>query len=102
MSEFYLGPMFNNVCNERFDRLENEIKELKRFQDITHEQYKSNDAIKKRIDDLEDLIYEIQAKHRNCNKKPYKCPLCDGLGYLYRGMHRLNCDACSSNGIIWG
>jgi predicted nuclease with TOPRIM domain len=72
----------NRKISHRVDELETEIKELKRFQDITHEQYK--------------LITD--------RKRPHKCPVCDGFGkklYLIAQESRL-CDTCEGKGIVWG
>jgi|ERR1700722_7953263 len=73
--------------DQRIDKLEKEIIELKRFQDITHKQYYSTD------------------------RKPHRCPVCDGLGefemqsmeeIVKNGGHKFKkCRACE-NGIVWG
>jgi chaperonin cofactor prefoldin len=96
--------------NKRIERLELTIKELQRFQDITHEQYKK-------------IVRD---------KKPYNCPVCDGEGnkgiinenldpstYCYCkndieignihvtcGKAKINvfidCVICKGKGIVWG
>jgi DnaJ-class molecular chaperone len=67
--------------------LEVRIKELERFQDITHEKYQKN--IKGRT--------------------PHKCPVCDGVGVNVvigevRGLPIKSdkCPSCEGKGIVWG
>jgi hypothetical protein len=64
--------------------IEGEIKELHRFQDITHEQYQFN--------------------IKNKDKKPHICPLCEGKGKIeYLGkLEIVICHSCEGKGIIWG
>lgn len=76
-----------DAINEKFNEIEKEIKELKRFQDITHEQYKAK-------------------------KTPHKCPVCEGCGND-KGIRKDHpnfeffytyspCNACEGKGIVWG
>ena len=65
--------------------------------------------INKKICDLEELIYEVKAKQRECDRKPHKCPLCEGAGKVNLLMHEKGtpiitkgCDACEGKGIVWG
>ena len=82
----------NIQAESRLIGLEKCLKELNRFQDITHEQYKFN-----------------------TKKKPHKCPLCDGKGkdtnrLVMDGvkepstinMKNPDCIACEGKGIVWG
>jgi hypothetical protein len=66
-------------------------------------QMNENIKIKKRLDDLEELIYEVKDKLRNCNKKPYECPVCWGKGFKEdQFMKRHDCNSCKNEGIVWG
>lgn len=72
-------------------QLEKRIKELERFQDITHLEYKNT-------------------------KKPHKCPICEGEGLNKSrlvmdaileqpstiSMKNPDCKACEGKGIVWG
>jgi len=75
---------------ERLDRLEQSseararsnkeiferLQEIERFQDITHLEY------------------------QNRNKKPHKCPICDGSTYRSE-MTFHHCNVCEGKGIVW-
>lgn len=60
--------------------------------------------IKKRCDDIEEIVYEVKEKQLNCDRKPFKCPVCEGKGKLWPdgtiGYHR--CEPCEGKGIVWG
>lgn len=77
----HITNSFLDLLIRRIDLLEKEIKELKRFQDVTYEQYKLN-----------------------INKKtPHKCLICDGNGFLSHAMcTRVDCKSCYGKGIVWG
>lgn len=63
--------------DELINNIDVQIVELKRFQDITHQEYMQR------------------------RKTPHKCPVCDGLGKatLFRdGI----CIPCEGKGIVWG
>jgi septal ring factor EnvC (AmiA/AmiB activator) len=81
----------NRKSSRRIDELESEIKELKRFQDVTHQQYQ----------------FIINRKH------PHKCPVCEGKGKLFPDKPEVGmvwdlktnnqvCDPCEGKGIVWG
>ena len=67
-----------NECNMRRiednKELKNRIKEIERFQDITHLEYKAK-------------------------KLPHKCPICEGTTFCREGMC---CVPCDGTGIVWG
>jgi hypothetical protein len=68
--------------NERFENLEKQLIEVKRFQDITHEQYMTR-------------------------KRPHKCPVCGGCGLNKNILSSIPsmfpvCESCEGKGIIWG
>ena len=83
----YVSTQFDiDRITGEIDKLKLEIKEIKRFQDITHLEYKSN-------------------------KKPHKCPVCDGKVLNEIKIQRtesgrdklvLECHACEGRGIVWG
>ena len=58
-----------------------------------------------RIDDLEELIYEVKSSLRNNDIKPHKCPVCEGKCKQIHpliGLLCSACDACEGKGIVWG
>lgn len=85
-----------SLFRRKISDLENKLKELERFQDITDSQYKM-------------LIK---------NKKPHKCPVCYGEGKNQTqsavcepfekriidslGRHFTECKSCDGKGIVWG
>jgi hypothetical protein len=78
---------------ERLDSVELRLKEVERFQDITHEQYMS-----------------IARK-----EKPHKCPACDGVCFVTKPSAKvafdemlkagiptsMGCIACKGSGVLW-
>jgi len=95
----YVSTQFDiDRITGEIDKLKLEIKEIKRFQDITHLQYKK-------------VIGHAE-------KSPYKCPVCDGTtemrvhevaekdyqiakkGQLITKISQ--CSACEGEGIVWG
>lgn len=69
------------------------------------------DKMKSRIDDLEELIYEVKEKQRACDRKPHPCPICEGNGFVIQEdvsqgeadcYKRVECKACEGNCIVWG
>lgn len=71
-------------CEVLISGIQKELMELKRFQDITHEQYKNR-------------------------KSPHKCPVCEGIGINcdigeIRGLPIKSdkCHSCEGKGIVWG
>jgi hypothetical protein len=57
---------------------------------------------------LEQLVYDEKEKFRE-NKKPYKCPICEGYGFnknvnLMSNDQPVNvdCFSCQGKGIVWG
>jgi len=74
-----VSPMVKQI-----QKLEERIKEIERFQEITHLQYK--------------VVQE--------NKKLHKCPVCDGkrkeLSVMPNGGYfEFDCKPCEGKGIIW-
>ncbi len=59
------------------------------------------------IRDLEILFYDEKEKFRCNDKKPHKCPVCDGKGHYYHLFESqsvptlLKCNACTGKGIVW-
>lgn len=74
--------------NVKFHELE---KQIKNINGVT-------DAVKRAISFLQD----------SDGRKPYKCPICDGLGenrnesLLYMYAKLPSCKTCEGKGIIWG
>jgi len=95
------------LLQERIDKLESQLAEVKRFQDITHEQFKMNANTSQQTRPYE-------------RKKPHKCPVCDGSQRDYfdvllptfqypsstmldhEGRRYQNCRVCEGKGIVWG
>lgn len=62
--------------------------------------------LKKRCDNLEELIYEFKSQLRNQNRTPHRCPCCEGSGrYQLRtalnASDIIDCHACEGSGIVW-
>lgn len=57
---------------------------------------------------LEQLFYDEKEKFRNQDRKPHKCPVCDGSGFLGDVLLLslpptfAECKTCEGKGIIWG
>jgi len=52
-----------------------------------------------------DMLWEVieKIKANNSDKKPYKCPVCDGEGGTkISGTIDEDCCACQGKGIVWG
>ena len=62
-----------------------------------------NDLIKLDISikNVEKLFYDELHRIRERDKKPYKCPVCDGTGSAYFANIK-DCHVCEGKGIIWG
>lgn len=65
---------------KRLEELEGSVKELKRFQDITHHEY-------------------------HTMSRPHQCPVCDGSGGVKHPLTGLvvpaSCHACDGKGLVW-
>jgi hypothetical protein len=71
-----------------------------------------DDHQRKRLEDkinyLEELIYDVKAKLRESDKKPHRCPICDGRGFYESmvpkepGRLDFTCKTCEGKGIVWG
>lgn len=89
------------------------------LEDFKKRQVEWNQNIRKEIDDLdnftdslsknfEDEINELYKNIRKLeklvkDKKPHKCPICDGLGGFYvSGTMDEQCHSCNGKGIVWG
>lgn len=97
-------------CEEKFKELEKEIVELKRFQDITHQQYRKiisdrrphkcpvckGNKLKKRENER-DLVQSCQKKLKECDCKG-DCTDCRIMMEIIIG----ECDVCEGDGIVWG
>lgn len=62
-------------------------------------------ALSGRIGYLDSCIEKfIKENERNCDRKPFKCPICEGKGKFWPegviGYDR--CDSCEGRGYIWG
>jgi len=106
----------------------NAIEELRNRIEALHEhklrQIDENRKISKKVDDLEELIYEEKAKLRDLinmpnvawskyNKTPYQCPVCKGEGKIIINNGQVLtsyplqyptkiCTSCEGKGIVWG
>ncbi len=60
--------------------------------------------LKEKIEKLEQLFYDEKEKFRNQDKKPHKCPVCDGTKFVYAIdiMKNIECNACKGASIVWG
>lgn len=77
------------------------IRNLEKNLDYDEHQLK---RLEKKFRDLEQLFYDEKATFRNPEKKPHKCPVCDGLGsqlYLI-SQQAQKCESCEGKGIVWG
>jgi|SRR5882724_1006987 len=91
------------------------IRNLEKNADFDEHQRK---RLEEKFHDLEQLFYDEKAKFRNPEKKPHKCPICDGNGKYISvdiqskmstisveidalGRHWVKCHICQGKGIIW-
>lgn len=86
------------VLNERIDKLE--VLAQERAHLIN---YKSYLALADRLDEVEKKIKSAT----EINKKPYKCPICGGKGFVFLMFSIVDskqekCNSCESKGIVWG
>lgn len=72
----------NKVMEERIKKIEEQIKDL-------NESYQG-------------LAAELRHIMDNLNKKPHKCPVCNGFGLRERSTLPFQCDPCEGKGIVWG
>lgn len=97
----------NRKISKRVDELDAAYKvDFEVAKDIIFESARTHASIlkcEKGLKDLEQLFYDEKAKFRCNDKKPYKCPLCDGKGGFYiSGTMDSVCYLCESKGIVWG
>lgn len=52
-----------------------------------------------RMTEMEDMLGRLVETECSKSKKPYKCPVCDGLCYALDGGE---CNPCNGFGIVWG
>lgn len=83
------------------------------LQDHHIRQIDENRKTSKRVDEVEQLVYDEKEKFRCNDRKPHKCPVCKGLGnpditdrtaYGPR-RHMIEndpCNSCKGTGIMWG
>lgn len=51
---------------------------------------------------IEDLETDVMYLKEGSNKKPHKCPVCEGKGYYFPGpLYKENCPSCEGTGIVW-
>jgi len=100
-----------DVYHERLEEWEEQLKSLTLKVNEIEDYVKMEDRVTVsdvliRLTKLEYAFDELK------NKKPYKCPACDGKGYhhIYNGMllptipaqfPKENCKACNGKGIVW-
>lgn len=65
------------------------------------------DKLEKQVSNWEEEFYFIQGKVRDRDKRPYKCPVCEGKGKINLvlpagGYWENNCNSCKGDGIVWG
>jgi rubrerythrin len=64
------------------------------------------DRIEKKIANWEEEFYFLKDKLRSYDKKPYKCPICEGTGYYHNVEATIayggKCPSCGGNRIVWG
>ena len=100
------GSSIKSGC-EVCDRLP--TLEITSINNRLNEIYKSNAKVDKvlehildRIEHLETVVGEVELQ--SYDKKPHKCPACDGFGVKLQCDHELlyACRACEGKGIVWG
>lgn len=81
------------------------IERLENLEDFNKRCIESNPlaTIEKRFKELEENFHWIksligQLSEEIENKRPYKCPVCDGTTFCREGMH---CVPCDRTGIVW-
>lgn len=119
-------PIYKMV--EKIQLLEKRIKELEIYPPLIKSLNSSKDDLQQQINDLHkkfdywfdngikriikleqvnkelvDKIAEIANLYYQEKKKPYKCPICDGLGgTIISGVIDEDCNTCKGKGIVWG
>lgn len=95
--------------NRKLDKkIDNIVSQLKAWDEDL--EYLDSMKLPKRIEKLEKQIanweeefYFLKDKLRCYDKKPHKCPLCDGLGGTkISGTIDEYCNVCDGKGIVWG
>jgi len=72
------------------------------IQDNMLRQIEHNRKVSERMDVLEGLLSAL-SHLRHIDKKPHKCPVCEGQGGFYiSGTMDSECHACEGKGIVWG
>lgn len=111
-----------NEDNNLTERIENIEKQLRSLEDHKNRQIDENRKISHKVEGLEISISvnksDVSYAHRkidemeNSNKKPHKCPVCEGCGndkgtqvqnpnYQFC-MKYASCNTCEGKGIVWG
>ncbi len=86
-----------NALTEMYKALSINVAGL---QDRHVRQIDENRKSSQRIDDIETLI-DVRAE--NNEKKPHKCPVCDGKGQWFEEpSNKYHCNSCEGKGIVWG
>ena len=107
---------FRDGININLDKLQGRIDSQEKQTKALTEMYKNlsleilglmdhideNRKLSKSIDELEKVLRETHEKE----KKPYKCPICDGLGYWKSREEGIacggQCKSCDATGVLWG
>lgn len=117
-----VGGMNDYVCetNKKIDQLQDENLKLRSFYDClsrhVNEHICKEDNIHEKCLKIADNCASHYQYLRDEDKKPRKCPVCEGLGEIIENYQtifgaggivnennvRVTCHSCEGTGIIWG
>lgn len=97
----------HNICSDIDD-----IKErLEKLTQLFNTQIEHNDAgidgfksIEERMNEIQNQFDIVRVLGISNDKKPFRCPVCDGRGHTLNNVigYVSDCKSCNGKGIVWG
>lgn len=103
-----LNAALSDIQNDYKDKIENYRIALNSLVELNVKNLHDRiDGLEKQIKNWEEEFYFLKDKSRTTDKKPHKCPVCDGRGKIQLilpagGFWEQNCASCGMNGVVWG